>query len=311
MLSGFSYAVENFLSINADGGIVNATEGQSFSRQLASFSLVDSSYTPTSFSMDVNWDSTNVNPYNETDGSLQIVDDGGGNYSVDATAVYSVAGNYAVEVNIYSGSDFYGTVYATASIGKAALDLTAPAGSLTTVETAPFTGTVANFSDDNAHASAQDFSALITWETPNKRTHLDRRRRLCRRLGHHFQRHTGLRRFQRLQLRQPGWYPLAVPTFRQRRRRGYHGFHKFPRHPGCRRHLAGLVRAVGVLYGCHQRRRGVDRRVYRYRPGGRFQRLHGYGQRRTVVLRGRAGRRQTGWPAGLRGLRLPCSPIWH
>ena len=141
----------------ADGGHGSGTEGQALSMDLASFTVGNPSLTPAD--AEVDWG----------DGSgweSQAVSGSGGVCTVQGTHTYRHAGNYSIAV----ACGWPDTVYATASVGGAALALS-PASSFQPSDNIPFQGlTLATFTDPNSLATADDFLAQITWEAGHTST---------------------------------------------------------------------------------------------------------------------------------------------
>jgi hypothetical protein len=100
-----------------------------------------------------------------TAGSVKVVADGTGTYSVFAPAhTYAEEGSYALTVSVTDNDHGPITVTAASTAVIADASLTALASpALTSVEGASLTGQVASFTDANPTSTVADFTAIIQW----------------------------------------------------------------------------------------------------------------------------------------------------
>jgi hypothetical protein len=131
-----------------------ASEGQVFSGVVATLTDSNTSASTADFTVTIDWG-------DQTTSTGTVSSAGGGQFNVSGSHSYAEEGNYnlKITVNDDGGSSNQGTT--TASVADSALK---GKGSLLTFnEGTPFTGVVASFTDLNALATAQDFTATIKW----------------------------------------------------------------------------------------------------------------------------------------------------
>jgi hypothetical protein len=140
---------------------VAATEGITFTGNVATFADGNSSATAGDFTATIAWGDGQTSP-----GTVSAA--AGGGFAVYGTHVYSDEASYVGVVVAISDS---GGSTATASNGNTAVNmvtvadatLTAKPSTVITSQGATFSGTVATFTDANPLATAADFTATINW----------------------------------------------------------------------------------------------------------------------------------------------------
>jgi uncharacterized repeat protein (TIGR01451 family) len=143
--------------ITASGTTFSATEGASFSGDVATFTDPDTASTASEYSATIDWGDSSATTAGTIGGSA-------GSFSVSGTHTYAEEGSYPVTVTITDVDDAGNTDTAdsTATVADASLH----AGTLT-VPSSTSLGTATNasfsFTDDNTGAPASDFTATIDW----------------------------------------------------------------------------------------------------------------------------------------------------
>jgi len=142
-------------AITAKGTTVSATEGQSFSGTVATFSDPDTSATAGEYSASINWG-------DGSSASSGTITGSGGSFTVSGGHTYADEGSYTITVTItdVDNSSNSATATSNASVADAAISASCgtPAVSLQSVN-----GTVASLSDANTGAPTSDFTATINW----------------------------------------------------------------------------------------------------------------------------------------------------
>jgi uncharacterized repeat protein (TIGR01451 family) len=143
--------------ITASGTTFSATEGASFSGEVATFTDPDIAATASEYSATIDWGDTSATTAGTIGGSA-------GSFSVSGTHTYTEEGSYSVTVTItdVDNSGNTDTANSTATVADAALH----AGTFT-VPASTSLGNPTNvsfgFSDDNTGAPTSDFTATIDW----------------------------------------------------------------------------------------------------------------------------------------------------
>ncbi|MDP9303709.1 MAG: hypothetical protein M3O92_04295 [Actinomycetota bacterium] len=143
--------------INASGTTFSATEGASFSDEVATFTDPDAAATASKYSATIDWGDGSATTAGTISGSA-------GSFSVSGAHTYAEEGPYSVTVTITDVDDAGNTATAnsTATVADAALH----AGTFT-VPSSTSLGNPTNvsfgFSDDNTGAPTSDFMATIDW----------------------------------------------------------------------------------------------------------------------------------------------------
>ncbi len=135
--------------VTATGTAVTATEGQSFTGVVATFSDADPTASPAEYSATIAWGDGTSSP-----GTIA-------GWSVSGTHTYLEEGTYAVTVTINDPDTAYNTqrAFSSATVADAAL-----ASQGTTINsTNPFSGTVATFTDADPNGTVTEYTALIDW----------------------------------------------------------------------------------------------------------------------------------------------------
>jgi hypothetical protein len=143
--------------ITATGASVSATEGQSFSGTVATFSDPDTSATASEYSATIDWGDGST--------SAGTISGSGGNFTVSGTPphTYAEEGSFAVKVTItdVDNTSNTATTSSTATVADAAL--TAKGTTVSAVEGASTTQTVATFTDADPAGTVSDYTATINW----------------------------------------------------------------------------------------------------------------------------------------------------
>src|SRR5262249_39802207 len=138
----------------AVGTTINPVEGAIFTGVVASFTDGNPNPDLSDFSATIDWgDGTSTNG--------TIVPNGAGGGDGQATKGYARFGTYAVGVTIRDTGGSRASATTTAVVADAPLN--ASGVSLTLVEGAVFTGTVATFTTPNPAPRLSDFSATVDW----------------------------------------------------------------------------------------------------------------------------------------------------
>ena len=150
-------AFENQI-VNIGGTPLSATEGQSFSGTLTVFRDFDSPNI--AITAVINWGDGNSSTVTTASaGDDQIISFGSGYYGVVASHTYAEAGGYGVTVTITDADGNTATGFPFIQVQDAQLTA-GPSDSINATQGEPLTGyDIFDFTDDNASASANDFSA--------------------------------------------------------------------------------------------------------------------------------------------------------
>jgi autotransporter-associated beta strand protein len=141
-LSGFSRAPA------FTEGVVNAS-----TTVLASFTDVDPLSFSAQYAATVSWG-------DQTTSAGTVVPDGSG-FDVIGSHAYAEEGQYPLSVNVTDDAGATVTINSTATVADAPLAVLA--GSPHLIAGAPFKGVLATFTDPDANAALQDYSATISW----------------------------------------------------------------------------------------------------------------------------------------------------
>ena len=149
--------------ITARGLTFNATEGQTFSGAVATFTDPDPKSTATEYIATIDWGDSSTS-------AGTISGPTGGPFTVSGTHMYAEEGGYAVTVTITDVDNLANndTANSRAAVGDAPIVARCPTP-LPTPSTAPpvslqaFAGTTAIFNDSSATGTLSDFSATINW----------------------------------------------------------------------------------------------------------------------------------------------------
>lgn len=144
-------------SIAVNSFALNAVEGVSLSGTVSTFT--DSFSTEDRLS-----DLVAVIDWGDSSTSAgTIVDNGGGNFSVNGSHTYAEEGAYAASVSVSDDSPGTAAGTATGTVNVADAALTPTGQTIQARPTVPFTATVASFVDADANGTASDYAATIDW----------------------------------------------------------------------------------------------------------------------------------------------------
>ncbi len=145
-------------AISAQGTTFDATEGQSFSGPVATFTDPDAASTASEYSATIDWGDGSAPSAGTVSGST------GGPFTVSGTHTYADEGTYSVHVTITDVDTASNTAPATSTANVADAPLTAGALSLTggTEGSGPATASF-TFMDANPVSTTADFTATISW----------------------------------------------------------------------------------------------------------------------------------------------------
>jgi hypothetical protein len=143
-------------SLTASSLTFNATEGQSFTGTLATFTDAYSVNAAADFAATISWgDGSN---------STGTVSDGNGVLSVTGTHTYTDEASFTVTVTLTDKNPGTATASALSTAAVAEGDnLTGSSLTISAAEATQFHSTVATFTDTNSTAASSDFTALINW----------------------------------------------------------------------------------------------------------------------------------------------------
>ncbi|HVC93403.1 MAG TPA: ELWxxDGT repeat protein [Pirellulales bacterium] len=137
------------------GPIVTATEGTGFSGEVASFTSGDPADTTANFTATVLWGDGS-----SSSGTVSAAS--GGGFQVTGSHTYAEAGtNLPLSILVVDTDGSTATASGAANVADA--PLTASAVAVSATAGATFSGHVATFTDANPLATADDFTASITW----------------------------------------------------------------------------------------------------------------------------------------------------
>jgi hypothetical protein len=141
-------------SLTGHGATISATQNQSFTATVATFTDTNVANIPGDFTATINWGDGTT--------SLGTVTGGNGTFSVSGTHTYASIMSFAVSVVMTD--DGSGTATATAN----STAIVTEALTVTTIGIAPtegtgFSGNVATFSDSDTALMASDFTSTIIW----------------------------------------------------------------------------------------------------------------------------------------------------
>ena len=141
--------------LTVTGQPLAATEGNSYSGVVASFTDPNTSAVAGDFSATISWGDGQTS-------TGTVTSNGAGGFNVTASNTYAEAGSYTATIAVQdNGTGGTGSGTAAATVADAAL--TATGTPFSAVEGSSFSGVVANFTDANPNAVATDFSATTTW----------------------------------------------------------------------------------------------------------------------------------------------------
>ncbi|HSV15097.1 MAG TPA: hypothetical protein VLI90_12635 [Tepidisphaeraceae bacterium] len=152
-------AVDDFLYAEpasvANTVINHATEGKSFTGTVGKFTTSNSNPHASDFTATINWgDGTST--------SAGTVLTSGSGFAINGTHTYKEEGTFRVTVSIKDKSGHTGTARSISEVADA--PLSSSGLSFNASNQAPFTGTVAKFSDaDTSEIDATTYNALINW----------------------------------------------------------------------------------------------------------------------------------------------------
>src|SRR5439155_60539 len=151
-------------ALTASGTAVSATEGISFSGQVASFTDANPTAPLTDFTTGTG--GASINWGDGTSATAGTVTQSGGAFMVSGSHTYSEEGSFTVTISITDKGGSTKSVTATATVADAALTASGTAVSVT--EGGAFSGQVATFTDANTAAPLTDFTsgtggASINW----------------------------------------------------------------------------------------------------------------------------------------------------
>jgi hypothetical protein len=139
--------------LTASATNVAPVEGSSFSGGVATFSDADPNAVVGDFTATITWGDGNT--------SAGTIVANGSSFTVTGTHTYAEEGAFATSVTITDGGGSKATVAGTATVADA--PLTGSTTNFSAIAGAPFTGTVATFTDADPNGTASDYAATITW----------------------------------------------------------------------------------------------------------------------------------------------------
>jgi hypothetical protein len=140
---------------------INATEGQAFNGQVATFTTTFLANTGADFSATIDW-GDNTAPTSGT------ITGGSGNFTVTGSHVYADEGNFNAKVTIRDNAPGTAQTVASAAATVAEGDTLSSSGlNLNAGEKQVFSGVVANFTSNFAANLGADFTASINWGDGN------------------------------------------------------------------------------------------------------------------------------------------------
>jgi streptogramin lyase/PKD repeat protein len=142
-------------AITATGTPVSATEGQSFTGTVATFTDPDTSATASEYSATIDWGDGST--------STGTISGSGGNFTVTGTHTYAEEGTNTITVTITDVDNTANTATATSTATIADAPLTATGTTVSAVEGASTTPTVATFTDADPAGTVSDYTATIDW----------------------------------------------------------------------------------------------------------------------------------------------------
>jgi uncharacterized repeat protein (TIGR01451 family) len=145
----------NFAPLTGAGKTISATEGATFSGPVATFTDPSGSAAAGDLTAYVNWgDDTNAT-------GTVTGPDATGVFTVTGSHTYAEEGTDQVSITLASNGAPIGTFQGTAQVSDASL--TAEGTIVNATEGNTFSGTVANFIDDDPQGNLADYAALIDW----------------------------------------------------------------------------------------------------------------------------------------------------
>ena len=140
--------------ITASGTSVAATEGQSFTGNVATFTDPDTNATASEYSATINWGDGTT--------STGTISGTGGNFTVSGSHTYAEEGSQTATVTITDtdNTSNQATASSQVTVADAALHAT---GVVPSVSGTTASGTVATFTDANPGGTLSDFTASINW----------------------------------------------------------------------------------------------------------------------------------------------------
>jgi hypothetical protein len=148
--------------LSVDAQSFTATEGSSFSGEVASFTNTDTSTTAGSYTATIDWGDGTA----DASGTV-TADSSPGSFTVNASHTYAEDGSYTVTVTITGGDnpDTTASDTSTATVQPTAINLTAD--NINPAANVAFTGTVATFTDADTLPGASFYTATVNWGDGN------------------------------------------------------------------------------------------------------------------------------------------------
>jgi hypothetical protein len=135
--------------------VLTATEGQSFSGAVASFTDTYVSSPASDFSANIDWGDGTT--------STGRVNGGNGSFAVSGTHTYQEDGSFPVAVTLTENSPGSASARVTSSVDVAEAGVTVSGTRITATEGQPFSGTVATLLDPGSPDPASAYTASIDW----------------------------------------------------------------------------------------------------------------------------------------------------
>ncbi|HJT75643.1 MAG TPA: hypothetical protein VJ739_00420, partial [Gemmataceae bacterium] len=144
-------------SLTVTGTSVSATEGATFSGQVATFTDGNTSAPSTDFTATIAWGDGTTDAGTVTGSS--------GTFTVTGAHAYGEEGTFTASVAVTddAGSATPSTSSATAAVSAADAPLTAQGTSFAPAQATTFSGAVASFTDADPNGTATDYTATIDW----------------------------------------------------------------------------------------------------------------------------------------------------
>lgn len=145
--------------IEAAGKTIAATEGQSFSGAVASFTDADTNATAAEYTASIAWGDASTSA-----GTISGAK--GGPFTVSGTHTYAEEKTYSVTVTITDADNAtnIATATTTANVADAALNASNGAGATSTESVSTGTVTLATFKDSSNQESLANYSATVDWK---------------------------------------------------------------------------------------------------------------------------------------------------
>ena len=140
--------------INGTGIPFSATEGASFSGNVASFTDADTSQSASDFTATINWGDS-------TAATVGTVSGSSGSFTVSGSHTYAEAGSYIPFVAVFDADGEQVGISTSVNVTDAVL--TADFVTFSPLTNVLFSGKIATFTDANPAADKSDFSATVDW----------------------------------------------------------------------------------------------------------------------------------------------------